>query len=85
MVAILRHEARGIDFPITERVDFQACSILFFSNRFGSRNLVSYDEGEAGENPALPRNCKRGNCSRSLGVPGKAGCGCRMAIAILTR
>jgi hypothetical protein len=23
---------------------------------------------EAGENPALPRNCKRGTCRRSLGV-----------------
>jgi hypothetical protein len=29
---------------------------------------------EAGENPALPRNCKRGQRNRPLGEPGKADC-----------
>jgi len=38
---------------------------------------------EAGANPALPRNCKRGHRNRSLGIsekdkPGKAGCSIRM-------
>jgi len=33
---------------------------------------------EAGENPALPRNCKRGHRNRSLGKPGKADCRNRM-------
>jgi hypothetical protein len=38
---------------------------------------------EAGANPALPRNCKRGHRNRSLGLPekekpGKAGCSSRM-------
>jgi hypothetical protein len=47
---------------------------LLFHNFFGSRNLVILTRREAGENPALPRNCKRGNRSRSLGKPGKAGC-----------
>jgi hypothetical protein len=40
---------------------------LFFHNFFGSRTLVTLTRREAGENPALPRNCKRGNRSRSLG------------------
>ena len=34
---------------------------LFFLNFFGSRVLVDEVRREAGENPALPRNCKRGN------------------------
>jgi hypothetical protein len=38
---------------------------------------------EAGENPALPRNCKRGNRDWPLGTtvkgkPGKASCSTRM-------
>jgi hypothetical protein len=33
---------------------------------------------EAGVNPALPRNCKRGQRKRSLGKPGKADCSRRM-------
>src|SRR5580704_19180322 len=41
---------------------------------------------EAGENPALPRNCKRGNSQSVTGVtPGKAGCIRRTAKAVLTR
>src|SRR3981081_1429452 len=40
----------------------------------------STKDREAGEPPALPRNCKRGNCSRSPGKPGKADCICRMLI-----
>jgi vitamin B12 transporter len=34
---------------------------LVFHNFFGSRTLVNLTRREAGENPALPRNCKRGN------------------------
>jgi len=41
--------------------------VLLFHNFLGSRTLVNLTSREAGENPALPRNCKRGNRNRSLG------------------
>src|SRR5271166_210660 len=41
----------------------------FFLNFFGSRVLIDEVRREAGENPALPRNCKRGN---SQSVTGEA-------------
>jgi hypothetical protein len=38
------------------------------------------EDREAGENPALPRNCERGNLQLVTGSdPGKAGCSDRMA------
>src|SRR5258707_14092961 len=48
---------------------------------FGMRVFCrSAKDREAGETPALPRNCKRGNCSPVTRKPGKAGCICRMLI-----
>jgi len=42
---------------------FQAPVFLFFQKFFGSHVSVRTNRNwEAGENPALPRNCKRGNC-----------------------
>src|SRR6266852_169497 len=63
-----------IDFQYRERVNFFSHSVLLFHNFFGSRTLVNLTRREAGENPVLPRNCKRGNRNRSLGKPGKAAC-----------
>src|SRR6266852_8003100 len=56
-----------IDFQYRERVNFFSHSVLLFHNFFGSRTLVNLTRREAGENPVLPRNCKRGNRNRSLG------------------
>ena len=56
-----------IDFHSSVRVDFPNHLVLLFHNFFGSRVLVNLTRREAGENPALPRNCKRGNRNRSLG------------------
>jgi len=45
---------------------------LLFHNFFGSRNLVILTRREAGENPALPRNCERGKPSATVHSHGKA-------------
>jgi len=37
--------------------------VLFFSKSLVRAQLFHKDEREAGENPALPRNCKRGNAA----------------------
>jgi hypothetical protein len=45
--------------------------ILFFLNFFGSRILIDEVRREAGGNPALPRNCKRGNSQPVTGQLGR--------------
>src|ERR1700686_4011444 len=73
------------DFVSQCPVDLPGCCFCSFS-KLGSRMIVGWRHAglwEAGANPALPRNCKRGHRNRSLGIsekdkPGKAGCSIRM-------
>jgi len=60
-------QGEQIDLTHYERVNFFNRSVLFFHNFFGSRTLVNLTRREAGENPALPRNCKRGNSQPTTG------------------
>jgi hypothetical protein len=60
--------------------NIQFCS---FQNIWFARPHHRGEEWEAGEKPALPRNCKRGNRDWPLGTtvkgkPGKASCSTRM-------
>jgi vitamin B12 transporter len=48
---------------------------LFFVIHTGRASLPLGEDREAGVNPALPRNCKRGHCSRPLENSGKAASG----------
>jgi hypothetical protein len=59
---------------------FAGLLLLFLKIRFAHDRGLAKCRGprEAGVNPALPRNCKRGQCNRPLGQPGKANCGSRM-------
>src|SRR5713101_4652494 len=57
------------DFVLQCPVDLLGCCFRSFS-KLGSRMIVGrlhVGLWEAGANPALPRNCKRGNRNRSLG------------------
>ncbi len=61
---------RVFDVVLLPRVNLRDCCFCSFSI-FGSRMIVGRRNAglwEAGENPALPRNCKRGNRNRSLGI-----------------
>src|SRR5467141_2248578 len=76
---------QAFDFVTGCPVDLPGCCFCSFS-KLGSRMIVGWRHAglwEAGANPALPRNCKRGHRNRSLGIsekdnPGKAGCSSRM-------
>src|SRR3982074_3170397 len=69
------------DFVSQCPVDLPDRCFCSFS-KLGSRMIVGWQHAglwEAGANPALPRNCKRGHRNRSLGKlekdnHGKAGC-----------
>ena len=62
----------GIDFFALGELKSSLRSIDLFQCRSERASLPLGEDREAGENPALPRNCKRGNCSRPLGWnPGK--------------
>jgi len=52
--------ASRIDFALPGEYSPSKAGFVL-SNILGSRNLVGLTRREAGENPALPRNCKRGN------------------------
>jgi hypothetical protein len=62
---------RRIDFAIRLQLDSSNQSFRSL-HLFGSRDLIIAMRREAGGNPALPRNCKRGHASghwESLGRP----------------
>src|SRR5467141_1687160 len=62
---------QAFDFVTGCPVDLPGCCFCSFS-KLGSRMIVGQRHAglwEAGANPALPRNCKRGHRNRSLGLP----------------
>src|SRR5438270_6351486 len=65
----------AVDFRILQPLDSWRRLFLIFVIviRLERASLPLGEDREAGENPALPRNCKRGNCHRPLGeIPGRA-------------
>src|ERR1035438_2121246 len=66
-------------------VRFFALLFCSLQSRLERASLPLGEDREAGANPALPRNCKRGNCHRPLGeIPGRPRA-CPDGVSVLTR
>src|ERR1017187_781216 len=84
----------AVDLAVPWRGHFRGCC-LALSQYSGSRMIVGRRDAvlwEAGANPALPRNCKRGQRDRSLGMSENddlgrpvAATGCWAKAQVLTR